>query len=167
DKPSYVIVVRSRVLVDLRENDIIGRLAWLELNLPLHNRLGLGRIVQLLRAVRRHEVFQGAPSEQLILRVVGRRQLFRRQLIVLYRLLKEVVVVLFSPLARLEQVVIAVPEEEIRFMGYLRVGRSFNGLLVKLRRLFEILLLIRLVGGLERLASLNLADLGASDRRGE
>ena len=163
----FGFVIGASILVDLRQREVIRRLAGLELNHLLDDRLGLGRVVQLVGPVGRHEILERQLAELLVGGIGRRRQLFGRFLVVLDRLGQHRVVGGVALLARLVLVVEAVAEEEVGLMGRCGVGRGRDGLLVEVRRLLVVLLLIGGVGGLERLFRLNLADLGASHRRRE
>ena len=64
------LVVGAGVLVDLGEREVVGRLARLELDHLLDDRLGLGRIVQLVGAVGGDQVLERQLAELLVVGLV-------------------------------------------------------------------------------------------------
>src|SRR5439155_9032978 len=94
-------------------------------------RFRLGRIVQLVGAVRRHEIVQRQLTEFLVFRLGGRGQPLGRPGVVLDRLLHQRVVGCLAFLARLVLLVVAVAEEEVGGLNVrvVRVGgnRLFVG----------------------------------------
>ena len=158
------LFVRPGVLVDLREREVVGRFAWIQLNHLLDDRFGLGRVVQLVGAVGRHEVVQGQLTQFLVFRLGRRREPLGGPRVVLDRLLHQGVVVRFALLARLVLLVVAVAEEEVGRLDVLVLGVGGDGLFVRLSSLLVVLSLIALVGRLERFSGLDHVHLAARGR---
>jgi len=104
-------------------------------------------------------------AEDLVLRIGRAGEFFGRLLVILNRLQHQRVVVGLALFARLPQVIVAVPEEEIGLTRLLRLRGGLNRLLVELRGSLVILCLVGLVGGLVRLARLQLTDLATPRRK--
>ena len=139
----YIRSASSRlagVVVEPGEHEVVRRIGRLELDHVLEDGLGLACVVELVGAVRRHEVLQRELAVLLVLRVVRRHELVGRELVVLHGILEQLVVLGIALLARLPEVVVAVAQEEIRRRerGVVRVG--VNRLLVELGRLLVVLL---------------------------
>src|SRR5262249_46819309 len=112
--------------------------------------------------VRSHKILQGERAELFVFRVGRRRQPLCAALIIVDGLVQKRVILGVALLARLVQIVVAVAEEEVGG-AKTRIGR--DGLLGEGGGLLVILRLVGLVGRLERLFRLDLADFGAADRR--
>ena len=154
------LLERAGILVNLGEREVVGRLAGLELNHLLHDGLRFRRIVQLVGAVRRDEILERQRAELLVRRVGRGRELLGGFLVVVHSLGEQRVVSGLALLARLVQVIVAVPEVEI---GLCQPRVGGDGLLVEPGRLLVILRLVGLVGGLERFSCLDLANFRAAD----
>src|SRR5439155_20394097 len=135
------ILVAPGVLVQLGELEIVRRVARVGADELLNDRLGLARVVELLRSVRREEILE---RELPHLRVVVA---LRRDLIVLNRFLNVLVVLRVAGLAGLVLLVVAVAEEEIH-LHEIRI--RLQRLLVAVGGVLVVVLLEEIVGILER-----------------
>ena len=121
----FGLLVAAGVLVNLRQLEVGRRLVRVHLDHPLDDRLGLGRVVELVGGVGGDDVFHGAALDQRVLGQLGGLG------VVLDGLGHQGIVFRLTLADRLPHVVVAVPEEEvggeeIRSSFRIRIGRDHS-----------------------------------------